>query len=581
MPEHAAHGLVEALFLLAAAVVAVPIARALRMSSVIAYLVVGVLLGPGGFGLVGESDAIELLAELGVVFLLFDIGLELSFERLRAMRREVFGLGSLQIVATAAALFVLLGVLGVERQGALVLGGALALSSTAFVMRLLADRGEGGTRHGRLSLSVLLMQDLAIVPLIALTVALGDSSTSLPAALGLAALKTVVGIGATIAIGRLVLRPVFRFVASARDQEISTAATLLVAIGTGYLLSQLGLSMALGAFLAGLMLSGTEYRHQVEADMRPFRGLLFGLFFVSVGLAIDPAFLAPNLADLLVATLVLMALKALVLFAAARAFGVANAPAARVALLLSQGSEFAFVLVGMALGLGLVHQELASAAIASVVFSMILTPLAGFLGERLARRFEPLVVAADETERVAAHGSHLSGHVVLAGFGRVGRTVARVLVEAERPFVALERDVAVVAQFRARDLPVYAGDASRLEVLRAAGVERASAAVITIDDHAAASHTVAALREIAPDLLVFVRARDLVHQSELELAGATAVVPETLEGSLQLGAVTLARTGASIDQVAAVLGALREHGYGACGDLHLSARKKERAPAAS
>jgi CPA2 family monovalent cation:H+ antiporter-2 len=235
----------------------------------------------------------------------------------------------------------------------------------------------------------------------------------------------------------------------------------------------------------------------------------------------------------------------------------------------------------MAFGLGLVHQELANFAIATVVLSMLLTPLAAFLGERIARRFEPVVVAPDETERVAAHGAHLSGHVVLAGFGRVGRTVARVLVEADRPFVAIEREMAVVSQFRARDLPVFVGDASRLDVLRAAGVERASAAVITIDDHAAASHTVAALHEVAPDLLVFVRARDLVHQGELERAGATAVVPETLEGSLQLGAVTLARTGASIDQVAAVLGSLREHGYGACGDLHLTARKKERAPAAS
>jgi CPA2 family monovalent cation:H+ antiporter-2 len=581
MPEHATHGLVEALFLLAAAVVAVPIARALRTSSVIAYLVVGVVLGPGVLGLVGESDSIELLAELGVVFLLFDIGLELSFERLRAMRREVFGLGSLQIVATGAALTGILLALGASGEAALVVGGALALSSTAFVMRLLADRGEAGTRHGRLSLSVLLMQDLAIVPLLALTIALGERNTSLAGALGLAALKTVLGIGATIAVGRLVLRPVFRFVASARDQEVSTAATLLVAIGTGYLLSLLGVSMALGAFLAGLMLSGTEYRHQVEADVRPFRGLLFGLFFVSVGLAIDPALLAPRLLELLAATLVLMTAKALVLFAAARVFAVANAPAARVALLLSQGSEFAFVLVGMAFGLGLVHQELANFAIATVVLSMLLTPLAAFLGERIARRFEPVVVAPDETERVAAHGAHLSGHVVLAGFGRVGRTVARVLVEADRPFVAIEREMAVVSQFRARDLPVFVGDASRLDVLRAAGVERASAAVITIDDHAAASHTVAALHEVAPDLLVFVRARDLVHQGELERAGATAVVPETLEGSLQLGAVTLARTGASIDQVAAVLGSLREHGYGACGDLHLTARKKERAPAAS
>jgi CPA2 family monovalent cation:H+ antiporter-2 len=566
MPDAAHHGLVEALFLLLGTVLLVPFARRLGTSSVLAYLAIGAVLGPGALGLVGESPAIELLAELGVVFLLFDVGLELSFDRLRAMRREVFGFGSAQILVTGGVLVALLLALGVPLEAALVLGGALALSSTAFVLRLLDDRGESGARHGRLALAVLLMQDLAIVPLIALTVALADQDASLAFALGAAALKTVLGIGLTFALGRLVLRPTFKIVAGTRDPELSTAATLLVVVGTGYLVSLLGVSMALGAFLAGLMLSETEFRHQVEADVRPFRGLLFGLFFVSVGLAIDPLALAGMWRELLASTFLLVAVKAAVLFALARLFRVERGTAARLSGYLTQGSEFAFVLVGMALALGLVDAQLAGLATAVVVLSMSLTPLSAWLGNRVALRLAPVVVAPDETERVAAHGRDLAGHVVLAGFGRVGQTVARVLSEAGRPYVAIERDVRWVSGARAHDMPVFLGDANRLGVLRAAGVERAAAAVITIDDHAAASHLVAALHEVRPDLPVFVRARDLDHQVELERFGATAVVPETLEGSLRLAAVTLERTGASVEEVRGVLEALRASGYGRCSE---------------
>lgn len=535
-----APGLPQALLLLAAAVLVAVAFRRMKLSPVLGYLLAGAALGPAGARVVTEPEQVEAIAELGIVFLLFSIGLELSLARMWQLRRMVFGLGGAQMAVTGALIVAAAMTLGAPWTAAVVLGGGLALSSTAMVLRLLEERRETSTRTGRAAVSVLLFQDLAVVPLLALVPLLGGEGGGAAGALGVAVGKALLAVGVIVFVGRIVVRPVLHVVAAARSPEVFTGTTLLIALGVGWLTGLAGLSMALGAFLAGLVIAETEFRHQVEGDIEPFRGLLLALFFVAVGLGLDVSLLVREAPLLLGLALALAAGKALVLAPLALAFGMRRGEAAQVGLTLAQGSEFGFVLFALAAAAGALPAALGGRAEVVVALSMALTPLWMALGRRLAARFPaPSPASAD----ASAISEELAGHVLIAGFGRVGQTLARMLEERGLPYLALDLDRGRVAAARRRGLPVYFGDASRAEVLRAAGLSRAAAAVVTLDDARAAEHAVAVIHGHDRDLPVLVRARDTSRVAPLEEAGARVVVPELVEGSLELGERLLTQMG--------------------------------------
>ncbi len=556
---HGPAHLEEVLVFLIAAVCIVPLFRWFKSSSVLGYLAAGVLVGPHALGLIENPDSVLLLADLGVIFLLFTIGLELSIERLKLMRRYVFGLGALQVAVTAVLIGGVVLSLGQPMEVALVVGSGLALSSTAFVIQMLAERGEMIARYGRVSFSVLLFQDLAIVPLLALLPLLGAPESSLIGAVAIAAVKAVAVVAAAVLIGRRVLRPLYRIIAAARLQELFVAVTLLVVLGAGWLMSQAGISMALGAFLAGLLLSETEYRHQVEADIRPFKGLLLGLFFMAIGMVIDLPLVGREALVLVVALLALLLTKSLLISGLCLLFRLPGDVALRVGPLLSQGGEFGFVLVGGAMLTGVVDQEVGQLLLALIALSMAATPAMDWLGGRLSRLAAP--TPTHRVEALQEEAGEIEEHVIIAGFGRVGQTVARVLAACGVPYIALDLDHARVARGRADGLPLYYGDASRVDVLEAAGIDRAKAAVITIDRAREASQAVAALHQHAPGLPIFVRSHDMSHAHELERDGAAAVVPETVEASLQIGGILLSAVGVSTDDITRVMNEFREDNY--------------------
>lgn len=562
---HASTALNEVLVFLVAAVCIVPLFRWFKSSSVLGYLAAGVLVGPHALGLIKDPESVLRFAEFGVVFLLFTIGLELSIERLKLLRHYVFGLGAVQVLLTSVLIGGALYFMGQSVETALVIGSGLALSSTAFVIQMLVERGEMMTRFGRVSFSVLLFQDLAIVPLLALLPLLGAPESSLAGALGIAAVKAVAVVAAAVLIGRRVLRPLYRVIAAARLQELFVAVTLLVVLGAGWIMSQAGISMALGAFLAGLLLSETEYRHQVEADIRPFRGLLLGLFFMAVGMAIDLPLVAREWLLLLLVVVVLLLVKGVLITGLCLLFRLPADVALRVGPLLSQGGEFGFVLVGGGMLIGVVDRDLGQLILAIIALSMAATPAMDILGARLSRLAVPRRGSGMATLQDEAEG--FTEHVIIAGFGRVGQTVARVLAACGVPYIALDLDHAWVTRGRADGLPLYFGDASRVDVLEAAGIERAKAAVITIDRAHEASRAVASLHHRMPGLPIFVRSHDMSHAQELERGGAAAVVPETVEASLQIGGILLSAVGVSTDDINRVMKEFREENYARLASL--------------
>ena len=544
------------LILLLAAIIAVPLAQRLRASPVLGYLAAGLLVGPYGLSFVADTAEAQRLSQFGVVFLLFTIGLDMPLGRLQALWRYIFGLGLAQVLLTGLAIALGGLAVGLPARAALVMGGALALSSTAAVLQLLSERGELATRVGRVAFAVLLFQDLAVVPLLALLPLLAPGGGSgIAAALALALGKGIAAIGAIVLLGRLVLRPLYRMSATTRIRETFAATNLLVVLGLGWATALAGMSMALGAFLAGLLLAETEYRHQVEADILPFRGLLLGLFFITVGMVIDTAVVLNYWRDVLILVVLLLAVKPLLLWAPARLMRLGAPTSLRVGLLLSQGGEFGFVIFTIAEQLGILSHELAAVLVATVALTMATTPLMAALGRRVARLFEPK--HAPETEQLAAEMADVSGHVIIAGFGRIGQIVGRILTAERIPYVAIEQSIPLVEASRQQNRPVYFGDASRPELLHAAGVDRASAAVITIDQAEAAERVVAALRRNHPDLRIVARSRDSAHAQRLEGAGADAVIQEALEPGLQMGGAALRAAGTPPDEVERALEELR------------------------
>ena len=554
------HLLRTTLAILAAAIIVVPLFRRLRVTPVLGYLFAGVVIGPHALGLVQDVDAVETLAEFGVVFLLFAIGLELSLDRLLAMRLHVFGMGTLQVVITGGLLFALGRLAGLGGVEAFVLSGALALSSTAVVLRMLEEQGASRTQAGRMALAVLLLQDLAVVPLLTVVPLLGREGGALLPSLGVAAAKALAAMLLIVVTGRMLLRPLLRTVAAARTPELFTGITLFLALGVSWLTGRAGLSMALGAFLAGLLISETEYRHQVEGDIEPFRGLLLALFFMTIGMEIDVRLLAQNAPMVVGGVLVLIAVRASVVAGLARAFGLAPGTAVFLGLSLAQAGEFAFVLVTLAMAGGALPAPLGGVALLAVALSIALTPLLMRLGHAASRRMRRQA-AGDPMAELAGEARDLRRHVLILGLGRAGRTVVRVLEAHGTEFVGLDLDPDTVAADRARGMPVFYGDGTRAEVLRAAGLGRAAGVIVTLDDADSATRAVRAVRAEDEHIPIMVRARDTGQCGPLAVAGATGVIPELMEGSLQLGGRLLLALGEPRDEVEAVLADLRENSY--------------------
>jgi glutathione-regulated potassium-efflux system ancillary protein KefC/glutathione-regulated potassium-efflux system protein KefB len=535
----------QAVIFLAAAALVVPLSKRLGFGAVLGYLVAGVIIGPSGTGLVRSADDTLHFAEIGVVLLLFVIGLELEPARLKAMRRTVFGYGVLQVTVTGAALSGIAVLLGLAAAPAVVIGFGLALSSTAFVLQILAEKKQLAHAHGRVAFGVLLFQDLAVIPMIALVpLVAADAAIDASATGGglLGILRAVAVIGAFVVGGQLLLRPIFRLVAAAQIQEIFTATALLLVIGAAALMESLGLSMGLGAFIAGVLVAGSEYRHQLETDIEPFKGLLLGLFFMAVGMETNVALLVETPALVLSLVAGLVAVKALVLFVLARILGLAGRPAAALALILAQGGEFAFVLFNLAGQNGVLGAALVERLTLVVTLSMATTPLIYVAYERAAARLtrpgaeRPFDVVEDTDHRV-----------VIAGFGRFGQIVARVLNMSNIRFTALEANPTQVDFVRRFGNRIYYGDATRLDLLRNAHVDKAAIFVLAVDDVPASIKIADTMSRHFPRVKVYARARDRRHALKLRALGAKVVIRDTLRSSAALSGEVLAGLGLSTE----------------------------------
>jgi monovalent cation:H+ antiporter-2, CPA2 family len=542
----------DILLVLGTAGIIVPLLMRWGISSILGYLIVGILLGPDVIGALAEKLPVlntiafsrnadfGSLAELGVVFLLFLIGIELSLERLNTMKRLVFGLGGLQVVIslliiTAAAIY-----LGYDNRQAIVLGMALSLSSTAIVIQLLSEQKRLGTQAGRVSFSVLLMQDLAVIPMLMLLGLMStDTSDSLASGIVQALVQAIAAIFVIIVVGRYALRPLLKMVASTQSADLFMAAVLFITIGTGALALQAGLSMSLGAFIAGLMLAETEYRRAVEAIIEPFKGILLGAFFLLVGLGLDLNALAEQPAMIIGTALALVSLKSFLIYGLARFYKVQRMAALESALLLGPCGEFAFVLVAAAVSSGVMGQDADTTPLLIVTLSMMLIPVLS----RLASWLRPHFATRLQSANVEAPPGELSGHVIIAGFGRVGTLIASMLEEHKISYIAADGDAAIVSRERKNSMPVYFGDATNLEFLRKCGLATAKALAITMDNPVRADDIVKVARAANPELKIIVRARDERHAMKLYLDGATEAVPETIESSLQLGEALLVETG--------------------------------------
>jgi glutathione-regulated potassium-efflux system protein KefB len=519
--------LAQVALFLAAAVVAAPLAKLLRVGNVLGYLLVGVLIGPAALGLVSQVGAVLHLAEFGVIMLLFVIGLELRPRRLWAMRSAIFGLGSVQVALTGLVLAGVAVAFGLAWQAALFAGLALSLSSTAFALQVLEEKGELALRHGRLAFAVLLFQDLAAIPLIALVPLFAVSAATAAHAMELAAAaRAIAVILAVVLVGRYLLNGMYRLVARTRVKEAMTASALLTVVGVTLVMQQAGLPASLGAFIAGVLLADSDYRHEIVADIAPFEGLLLGLFFTAIGMSLDLSLIVSNPTFVLAIVAGLLAIKSLILYALGRRLGLDSGPARRLALALSQGGEFAFALFAAGATAGVLERPVADLLAVAVTLSMAATPLLLALDELLAPKPAP-VRAFDELP-------DKEGHVVIAGLGRFGQIVARVLNAKRIPVTALDADPEQVDFLRKFGTQIYYGDASRPEILEAAQTGKARAFVLAIDDVEASMRTARTVRSNYPHVPIYARARDRRHIHQLMDEGITFMRRETFLASLDL-----------------------------------------------
>lgn len=559
------------LLYLLAAVLAVVLCRSLKLPAMLGYLVVGVVIGPNALALAQDSDSVRHLGEFGVVFLMFVIGLEFNISKLRAMRTHVFGLGLLQVLltilpATLGSLFLtwwLPGLWPMSWQTALALSGALAMSSTAIVVKMMSERMELESEHGKRVVGVLLFQDLAVVPLLVLIPALGSPPEMLLRELAIAALKGAALIALLLAGGQRVMRWWLTLVARRKSDELFVLNLLLVTLGLAWMTQMAGLSLALGAFIAGILISETEYKHQVETDIRPFHDVLLGLFFITVGMLLDWRPVSERWGLVLVLVTLPVLFKLLLVTALAKLFGASMGVSLRTGLYLAQAGEFGFVLLAIAQLNRLVPPSLLNPILASMVLSMLATPFIIQWSNRIVMKLvanEWLMQSLQMTQ-IARKSINVNKHVIICGYGRCGQNLARLLEQEGIPYMALDLDPDRVRQAAAAGDSVVFGDAARLQALIAAGLGRASAVVITYLNVPGALKVLASARAHAPHVPVLVRTQDDFDLEKLQKAGATEVVPETLESSLMLASHTLALVGVPMRRVIRIVQDQRDARY--------------------
>jgi len=546
--------LLQVVVFLAAAAIAAPIGRFLGIGAVLGYLAAGVVIGPfvlGRYYALEDADQVLHLGEFGVVLLLFVIGLELRPVRLWSMRSAIFGLGVAQLVITAILLAGIGLALGLPPSQALFIGLALSLSSTAFALQVMEEQGELTTRHGRLAFSVLLFQDLAAIPLIALVplFALGVEEPKMDLGSAGLAILTIAGV---ILVGRFLLSRLYHLVAATGVREAMTASALLTVVGVALIMEAVGLSAALGSFIAGALLADSEYRHQIEADIAPFEGLLLAVFFIAVGMSIDLSVLVAQPWALLAIVAGLLLVKATVLYGLGRWWGLANASARRLGIILSQGGEFAFVLFSVGMFEGVIGRDTASLLTLAVTLSMAATPLLLLIDDVVARALTP----APPDYEIPPEGEQ---HVIIAGFGRFGQIVARVLRARHIPFTALDASIAQVDFVKRFGAEIYYGDAGRIDILRAAGARKAQAFVLAIDNVDASVRVAEVVRENFPDLPIYARARDRIHVHRLLDLGVTIIERETFLSALELTKQLLRGLGLKPDEATRLITTFKRH----------------------
>ena len=557
-------GLQSVLVLLASSVLAVAACRSLRLPPMIGYLVTGLALGPHALGVVSEREETNRLAEFGVVFLMFSIGLEFSLTKLKTMRRLVFGLGLAQVGATLLLAVAAAAAFGAPWQAGLALGGIMAMSSTAIVSKLLAERGELDSAHGRQVIAVLLFQDLAVVPLLVLIPVLGQPADAIGFAVAAALAKAAAALFIVIVGGPRPMRAWLRTVARRRTNELFVLNVLLVTLVAAFITAAAGLSLVLGAFLAGMLISETEYRFQVEQDIKPFRDVLLGLFFITVGMMLDPRLVAAQFWLVLLFLVLLMIAKFVLIAGLSRAFGAVPGTALRVALALAQGGEFGFVLLPLAGAAGIVPEALLQPLLAAMIVSMLVTPFVIAASDRIVLRLSRAewLQRSLELHRVAVQSLEAERHVVIVGYGRNGQRLARLLDAEGVRYVALDLDPERVREAAAAGDTVVFADGLRREALIAAGIMRAAAVVLTFADAATAVRVLAHIHDMNPSLPVIVRARDEADIAPLTAAGASEVVPEAFESGLMLASHTLVWVGVPLSRVMRRVSQVRAERYG-------------------
>lgn len=557
--EQGSNYLQSAVIFLLASVFMVPLAKRLQLGAVLGYLLAGVLIGPSVLRLIADPESVASLSELGVVLLLFIIGLELSPKRLWVMRKAVFGVGLAQVLLTALVIGALAHLaFELPLNTAVVLGGGLALSSTAFGLQILAERKELASPHGRLAFAILLFQDIAAIPLIAMVSLLGaHADESAPGGDWRHVLEVVGSIAVVVIGGRYLLRPVFRTVAKTGMADLSTATALLVVVGTAWLMELAGVSMGLGAFLAGLLLADSEYRHELEAQIEPFKGLLLGLFFISVGMSADLGLLLHSPLLVLGLTLLLVAIKLPLLCLLGRlSGGLDAAEALRLGIVLAAGGEFAFVVFKLARAEGLLDAGLHSLLVLCITLSMAVTPLLVLLAARLVKpRPQPVREAPEEYRRIEGDAPR----VVIAGMGRMGQVIARIMRAQRVPFIALDTSVETIELSRSYgSIPIFYGDPLRPEILRAAQVDKAEFFIIATDDPRTNIETARLVHKLYPHLKIIGRARNRQHVYHLLDAGASPV-RELFHSSLEMSRQILVGMGLSEEQAQARIRRFRRH----------------------
>ena len=551
------------LILLTSSVLAVALFRAFRLPAMLAYFVVGLALGPQTFGILPDTEANRELAEFGIVFLMFSIGLEFSLPQLYAMRRTVLGIGGAQVAITMTLIMGICILAGLSWPAALVIGGALTMSSTAIVSKLLVERLDLNSRHGLLSIGVLLFQDIAVVPLLVLIPALSAHTGDLATTLSVALLKAAAMLTFLFVFGKNLMNRWFGLVARQRSRELFVMNVLMVTLMLAYATKLAGLSYALGAFIAGMLISETRYRYQVEADIAAFRDILLGLFFVTVGMLLDVNVLASNIGLVIVLVIGLVVLKAVVVAIISRFFGYEPGVAVRAGVTLAQAGEFSFVLLALGLEHGLLGGQALQVVLAASLISMVVAPFIIQHNLQIAEFFARSYTRnrGRQIEDIKSVGKELSGHVIICGFGRSGQYLARFLTEENIPFIALDIDLNRVQEAAAAGENVVYGDASKRVVLEAAGVERAKALIVSYNDEQATIKVLNTVHENYPDLPSVVRTVDDSNMEALREAGASEVVPELLEGSLMLASHALVLLGVPLNRVVKRIRIFREERY--------------------